>query len=59
MSQEFSSSFVEVPVTGKHNKIIYEGHQLYFDRKTNGGKTFWRCKRHGCKVNNSLSLHNN
>ena len=54
MSQELSTSFVELPATGKHNKILYEGHQLNFDRTTNAGKKFWRCKRHGCTVNKSL-----
>ena len=52
MSQEFSSSFEEVPGNTKHNKILYEGHQLFFDRTTSAGKKFWRCKRYGCKVNN-------
>ena len=38
MSQEFSSSFEEVPGNTKHNKILYEGHQLFFDRTTSAGK---------------------
>ena len=52
MSQELSSSFVEIEGTTKHNKISYEGYQLFFDRKTNAGKKFWRCKRKNCKVSN-------
>ena len=45
-------NFVEVPSSGKHNKIFYDGHYLTYDRTNkNTGKKYYRCTRSYCKVN--------
>ena len=59
MNQIFSTDFVVIPITGKQNKIRYEGYVLNYDRTTNQGKKFWRCKRRDCKVSFSLFLDYN
>jgi len=49
MNQE-NLTFMEVPSNGKHNKILFDGHYLIYDRtNTKSGKKYYRCKRNDCK----------
>ena len=47
-----NSSFTEVPTLGKHNKILFDGHELTYDRTNPSGKKYYRCTRSNCKVIN-------
>ena len=50
-------TFIEVPSNGKHNKILYDGHYLTYDRtNTNSGKKYYRCTRSYCKVKNVMFM---
>ena len=54
MSQE-NLNFVEVPSNGKHNKILYDGHYLTYDRTNKKtGRKYYRCLSSYCKVINVI-----
>lgn len=45
-----SDFFTEVPTVGKHNKIIFQGYLLTYDRTNTSGKKYYRCTKSHCKV---------